>query len=91
MHHPLRKGQGSLQCSCNTWLIQTLYLNIKPLSRICEGGFLDCGLLYKESLRKYNKTMVFHKEMYYNIESVRMHAYYIHKREMEPLCITQTF
>ena len=24
--------------------------------------------------------MVFHKEMYYNIESVRMHAYYIHKR-----------
>ena len=24
--------------------------------------------------------MVFRKEMYYNIESVRMHAYYIHKR-----------
>jgi len=74
MHHPLRKGKRSLQRSCNTWLIQTLYFYKKDLSHVFVG---EVFLHYKI---KYDKIMVFHKEMYYNIESVRMHAYYIHKR-----------
>ncbi len=46
---------------------------------VCPNGAHNNKQYNKESSRKSNKTMVFHKEMYYNIESVRMHAYYIHK------------